>query len=482
MKRLDNIDSFGAIDADSDDILLQVFEDHEAYKNILNYKNFIIIGRKGTGKTAIFKKILTLPKENYITFGHTFSDYPWDYHDAQRSEGMPEHEKYVNSWKYLILLTLSKIILNFDASLPYDTTSLESLTKIEQFVIDSYGTKDPDITQIFTPNRKLHFRPYFKIAGQALEAGLSPEFTSMTELPRYFSEINRNLIEHVLGSLNPNNNYYICFDQLDIGFAPSSSEYKNRIIGLLLASRDLNQIAKENGLHFEDKNKITQNHLSLIEWDKSSTGKTLKTMMEKRFNILLQENDQEKLNWENVFDEQQEMPGHQTKYTHITDRTYLRPRDIIQFCNEILNQYKIRFHQSAEHSNKFINQDINIARQNYGNYLYEELDDEIHKHIPEYKQYFEIFKTIGKVQFDKSEYYTAFDKRHELYPDITDPLIILKALFEFSVIGFYKAGGMGYGGSEYVFKYVDRKAQFDSSAEKFRIHLGLLEVLNLKRY
>jgi signal peptidase I len=175
------------------------------------------------------------------------------------------------------------------------------------------------------------------------------------------------------------------------------------------------------------------------------------------------------------------MPGHQTKYVHITDRTYLRPRDIIQFSNEVLKQYKQRAKNGVDEQ-KFINQDINYARQDYSNYFYEELDDEIHKHIPEYKQYFEIFKTIGKVQFDRTDYIVAFNKRHELFPDISDPIIILKSLFDFSVIGFYKAGGLGYGGSEYIFKYIDRKAQFDSSADRFRVHLGLMEVLNLKRY
>jgi len=497
MKSLENIDSFGAIDADNDDILLQVFEDHEAYRNIIDYKKFIIVGRKGTGKTAIFKKMLTLPKERYITFGHTFADYPWHYHDSQKSDGMPEHEKYVNSWKYLILLTLSKIILNYDASLPYDEVSLNSLTKIEQFVIDSYGTKDPDITQIFTPNRKLHLKPYLRLPG-VIEAGLSPEYTNMSDLPKYFTEVNKNLMEHIFKSLNPENNYFICFDQLDLGFDPNSLEYMNRIIGLLLAAKDINKVSKENlkkcsiviflrddiydNLHFEDKNKLTQNSLSLIEWDKEITGNTLKNLMEKRFNNLLNNDVEIRIKWENVFDESKEMPGHQTKYTHITDRTYLRPRDIIKFSNEVLRQYKLRINLKEMQEKYFINQDINLARQEYGNYFYEELDDEIHKHIPNYKNYFEIFKSIGKFQFSLKEYIDAFEKRHELYPDITDPIAILKDLFEFSIIGYYKAGGLGYGGSEYVFKYIDRKAQFDSSSGKYRIHLGLLEALNLRRY
>ena len=59
MKTLFQVESFGTIDADSDDLLYECFEDHEAYQNILNMKRFLVSGRKGAGKTAIFKKLIT---------------------------------------------------------------------------------------------------------------------------------------------------------------------------------------------------------------------------------------------------------------------------------------------------------------------------------------------------------------------------------------------------------------------------------------
>ena len=123
---------------------------------------------------------------------------------------------------------------------------------------------------------------------------------------------------------------------------------------MLLAARDIDVAARASGkklfvtvflrddvcetLHFEDKNKLTENFLSLIEWDTQRTTKTLKSLMEKRFKAVLGE----PLPWNDVFDETKEMPGHQTKYQHILDRTYLRPRDIIKFTNSILNRYKTR--------------------------------------------------------------------------------------------------------------------------------------------
>jgi hypothetical protein len=58
-------------------------------------------------------------------------------------------------------MSLSKILLNQDQS--YDESSFESLLKIESFIIDTYGTRDPDVTQIFTPSKNLKISKNFTI-------------------------------------------------------------------------------------------------------------------------------------------------------------------------------------------------------------------------------------------------------------------------------------------------------------------------------
>jgi len=322
----------------------------------------------------------------------------------------------------------------------------------------------------------------------------------MNELPSVIQEVNTNLTKYILSCLNPTNKYYICFDQLDLGFDPKNPEYFNRLIGLLLACRDINIKAMENNknlfvsiflrndiydnLHFEDKNKITENFLSMIEWDTPKTEKTLKTLMEKRFQKILSERTDEIIKWENLFDETQQMTGKQEKYQYIIDRTYLRPRDIIKFCNIILSQYKLRIKSDTTGFDniKFINADINKTATAYSEYFLEELDDEIHKHIPNYKKCLEIFKAIGVLQFTKDEFIKEFENRESTFPAVTNPISILKDLFYFSVVGFYKAGGKGYGGSEYIYKYKDARSEFDESAQKFRLHPGLMDVLGLKKY
>ena len=44
-----------------------------------------------------------------------------------------------------------------------------------------------------------------------------------------------------------------------------------------------------------------------------------------------------------------------------------------------------------------------------------------------------------------------------------------------------RAGGRGFGGSEYMFKYREPRTRFDPTSARFRIHPGLIEVMGLKR-
>src|ERR1035441_10749937 len=210
----------------------------------------MIIGKKGSGKTAIFKKLITTRAPDFFAYGHTFSDYPWHYHDKQARIGIPDFDKYTHSWKYLILLTLAKIILNQDQSLPYDDESMEAMAAIERFVIDTYGSRDPDVTQIFTPSRRLKFKPHIEFDAKLLKAGVSAESVPMDELPTIVQEVNRNLLRYSMACLNPSHEYFVCFDQLDLGFDPTKQDYNNRLIGLLLACRDLNIVAREQGKQF----------------------------------------------------------------------------------------------------------------------------------------------------------------------------------------------------------------------------------------
>jgi hypothetical protein len=496
MKQLTTIENFGGTDADNDDLLLRAFEDHQAYLDILGRKRHLVIGRKGSGKTAIFKKLITTRSFEFFAYGHTFSDYPWHHHELQARIGIPDFDKYTHSWKYLILMSLAKLALNQDQSLPHDNSGLDAMVRLEAYVIDTYGSRDPDLSQVFSPTKVLRLKPHFDIDFKVLKAGVSPESVPVADLPVIVQEVNAAFSSTVFSVLNPEHSYLIAFDQLDLGFDPSTPDYANRLIGLLLAARDINLQAHVanlrvfiavflrddiyDSLHFEDKNKMTENYVSLIEWDTVRSRKTLKSLMERRFSIVLGGQNSEQISWDSVFNEAREMPGHQTKYEHMRDRTYLRPRDMIKFCNSTLIAYKDRLTAGVDDgdASRIDNTDVHNARVDYSEYFLRELDDEVHKHLPDYEQYLDVLRVLKKWQFERKDFEIAYEKQQN---SNINSIAVLESLYTFSIIGFYRAGGRGFGGSEYIFKYREDRVRFDPTSERYRVHPGLIETLGLKR-
>jgi hypothetical protein len=83
---------------------------------------------------------------------------------------------------------LSKIILNQDNSLPFNDESREAMSKLEAFIVDAYGSRDPDLTQVFNPQREIRLKPHFELNFKILKAGASAESISIADLPTVIQE------------------------------------------------------------------------------------------------------------------------------------------------------------------------------------------------------------------------------------------------------------------------------------------------------
>jgi hypothetical protein len=150
--------------------------------------------------------------------------------------------------------------------------------------------------------------------------------------------------------------------------------------------------------------------------------------------------------WQAAFDEDEKMTGRQDKYQHMLDRTFLRPRDMIKFTNEVLAAYKKhRMNGESLEYPRFRNKDVQAARNEYSSYLLSEIDDEIPKHYPDYQKYIEILKSMESLQFRVEDFEVACERRKAFLPIDATPQAILMALFQFSLIGYYAPGG-GTGG------------------------------------
>lgn len=104
------ISDFGTIDAENDKRLQDYFVQSESLKRIKDYEKSIIIGRKGAGKTAIYKWLEE--NSNALLSSLLFRDYPWKIHDKYKNPIVTEKESYTNSWLFLIYIELLKLIVS----------------------------------------------------------------------------------------------------------------------------------------------------------------------------------------------------------------------------------------------------------------------------------------------------------------------------------------------------------------------------------
>lgn len=484
---LDQIKKFGSIDAESESQLAEFFLRTDAYGRIDDQDHIIVVGRKGTGKTAIYKALLQRADEFSDVFaaGLQFRDYPWGTHQEIKDTSAAPVERYSASWRFLILVELAKLVLtSVDHRPPPGGDAAAASQVLADFITTNWGELDFKFRDIFR-KRQYSFKFEPKVMGNQLGS------VDINQVPRdrlagFLSEANSWLEECLARLLTDDRWYFVLFDELDRGYDPSDEEYVARLTGLLLAARDVHDWARGldldvaptvfirsdiyDSLSFPDKNKITQNLVETLTWTDEHTGEnSLKALIEQRIRVITSATGQSP--WDDVFSDQL-MRGTQHKFKHMAARTYLRPRDMIQFANLCLVNAKRANHDLIE------NQDIGEARSSYSEYLVNELDDEIHEVFPEWRRYLEALRRVHKVRFQKPEFENAFNALHLERLDLT-PDDALELLYRFSIVGFTKIGGGGYGGSAVTFRYKSPAVSFDPGAPYFNVHLGLKEALEL---
>src|SRR5882757_6348540 len=99
---LENLKSFGDVAAE-DDAVLDYFLTTDAVSRITDSNVFLVLGRKGSGKTALVR-FFAEGAGRTISKPVNLRGYPWNVHSARIDRGAAEVEAYVSSWKYLICL------------------------------------------------------------------------------------------------------------------------------------------------------------------------------------------------------------------------------------------------------------------------------------------------------------------------------------------------------------------------------------------
>jgi hypothetical protein len=473
---LRGLSSFGDVAAE-DDAVLDYFLTTDAVTRIKNGDVFLVLGRKGSGKTALVRHFAEGNGKG-LSRSLNLGGYPWAVHAQRIDRGSSDVEAYVSSWRYLIAVQMAALALSRTKG-----AADESAKAIRQFLVDNYGDK-LDIDEVMRPSKlklsSLSFEPQVfgcKLGTIALDrnAGdmkLGAELNALSDMLLAATiKIARKMGVPSL---------MLHFDELDQGISTLTEERARMLSGLVLAVRAVRQGFREGGvplkpviylrtdlwdkLSFSDKNKITEKMSLRLEWDSDSLLELVTTRLQAKLGG--------EARWETITQNEQ-LKSSNNKWHFILTRTFLRPRDVIKFMNSALIQAKKR----DDNPLVLTNPDVVNAREQYSNYLKAELDDEIMAHWPHWEEALQACSCISTMTFQRDEFEKQYEERRTSANGLGADEA-LEVLYRFSVIGYERRSG--YGGSSWAFHYTSPEAGWDNRATRFKVHLGLKEFAKLR--
>ncbi|TVV70495.1 P-loop ATPase, Sll1717 family [Sphingomonas solaris] len=93
-----------------EDAVLDYFLTTDSVRQISENEVFLVIGRKGAGKTALVKHF-TKDQTNPYHRALNLRGYPWALHGELANQQGSEMEAYVSSWRYLIAAQAASAVL-----------------------------------------------------------------------------------------------------------------------------------------------------------------------------------------------------------------------------------------------------------------------------------------------------------------------------------------------------------------------------------
>lgn len=496
----------GKVSAERDDLLSEYFFDNGVLKSVVDSPtSFLVLGRKGAGKTAVFKH-LSENKEKFITLNDlliplSFEDYNWNIHSLLVDESKAESLAYKQSWRFVILVECIKAYKGwFQTKGRTIPKKIERANKLLEKLFDS---PIPSISQIV--GRKLLSlsgvslpKGGFDLEGGNLDSltleGGEISFEAVQKnktMQQHLSENIENLIENLESSLNDINDswpkIFICFDRVDEAWDDVSYDSSRRVIaGLVSASDSITSQYKGflrpivflredifDVLSINDANKLREDCGALLHWSKS----TLSSLMLRRINYFaIRANLELFTEIDSLFDKR-EMRQRTKPLNYLIKRTMMRPRDLISIMGKVIQTMKEKaedpFAEDEIAFEKLEAESIYSAEPGYSEWLKQEILDEWSVQKPIIVQLFDALQNNASTNF------TNKDLEREL-ENLGVPLIVgdiishLRFLFDNSIIGF-KLGGS----NEWKFKcFYPTQGFLDS--DEYRIHEGLVRALNLR--
>lgn len=312
------------------------FIESEAYRRVSSGEKTIVLGNRGSGKSAIFQ---VLAKRARASGNHVIELAPEDYSyellsQSMASEGSGSWAKlgaYAVAWKYLIYVLVMKKVSRKGMRLGKGGAA----GKIYRYVRDNHSSAEMSkLSSLISYLKRLE-----GIKLGAYEAGIKTR-----ELEKLYK---LEEIQHLLPSLKEvldKEKVHVLVDELDRGW-DSSEDAQSFVAGLFQACVSINSLHPNLRVYvslrqelydnipalYEDAQKY-RDLLETIDWTEEALLGLITKRMRHSLETLNTIADDEEC-WGTVFSS---ILGYRRNksFNYMVDRTLYRPREIIQFCTQ----------------------------------------------------------------------------------------------------------------------------------------------------
>lgn len=332
--------NFGAPAAERDinHGLTDYFVESDAYSRLLTRQKTIVLGNRGAGKSAIFKVMAEKQRQaGYIVLELNPEDYSYEMLCSvlkKENEGSwSKHAAFATAWKFLILVLVMKALTKDGQKL-----KTGSAAKIYNYLRDNHqDIHDSPISTLVSYLKRI----------EGLKIGAYEASVKTKELAKLYRLEELDSLVPSLKELANRKKVVVLIDELDKGW-DNSEDAKAFVSGLFQASISLNELTENMTVFVSLRQELydsipglyddAQKYRDIIEtinWDEDS----LLSVAAKRIRHSLPElQDQSDTHcWNSVFAETLQYRKSKS-FNYIIDRTLYRPRELIQFCTDALEE------------------------------------------------------------------------------------------------------------------------------------------------
>ena len=460
--------------SDSPNLLIEGFLDAYGYiDKIENENKFLVLGPKGSGKSAIGSRLELLSKnsDSRYTQQHYLKDFPYKSFTEILPGGEAPEIKYPNNWEFILLTALLDSFRKDHYCICDNEFDLQKTIEI----FENLGLiPKKDLAQIVKTTTKKDFKI-------GLKDFFSYQHSSEYQKNHFTIKMLFDYLKEVCYSVRTKNHHFIIVDGLDTVLTHRETQYQS-LSALILAADRMNQNLQESNVNAKivilcrtdlldklsdpNKNKVVSDSGIILEWYddvRDAKATNLVNLINLRAKISLQKDV-------DIFNEfiPEKIMGDKPTVKVLLDHTRHTPRDIIQLMNKIQEHTKGKI--------PTLDDIWNGIRMYSIQYFMQEIHDELVGFLPNEERdgAFQLITAIGKSKFFIKEL-EDMQNRDSRFKNL-DLNKILTIFYNCNAIGNFnlKSG-------RYSWKYRNRYSSFDPN-QHIAVHLGLHKALNISDY